>query len=72
MVKTNNIKEENNEQELKSQCFIARTKRKLSQSDFAKIIGSNQTEVSFIERGFIPKNKSKIKKIRQLYNNGGF
>ena len=53
---------------LKDRCVIARKARKLSQCDFAKLIHSNQTEVSFIERGFIPEDIDKIKKINKLYN----
>lgn len=40
---------------------------KLSQRDFALIIHSNQTEISFIERGFIPSDQEKITKIYELY-----
>lgn len=40
---------------------------KLSQKDLALIIHSNQTEISFIERGFIPNDQEKINKIYELY-----
>lgn len=40
---------------------------KLSQSKFALLIHSNQTEISFIERGFIPNDQEKISKILELY-----
>ncbi len=40
----------------------------LSQAKFAALIGSNQTEVSFIERGFLPTNSDKVTKIFELYN----
>lgn len=46
---------------------ILREYLQISQREFAKIIGSNQTEVSFIERGFIPENSGKIKIIESLY-----
>jgi transcriptional regulator with XRE-family HTH domain len=40
----------------------------MSQQDFAKIINSNQTEVSFIERGFIPEDAKKIQAIQIIYD----
>lgn len=40
---------------------------KLSQSKFARLIQTNQTEISFIERGFIPNDQEKISKIYELY-----
>lgn len=40
---------------------------KLSQSKFAQLIHTNQTEISFIERGFIPNDQEKISKIYELY-----
>ena len=40
---------------------------KMSQEQFGKVIKSNQTEVSFIERGFIPEDKKKIEKIEVIY-----
>lgn len=40
---------------------------KLSQKALALIIHSNQTEISFIERGFIPSDQEKITKIYELY-----
>ena len=40
----------------------------LKQRELAKLIGTNQTEISFIERGFIPNDKDKINKIYALYN----
>ena len=39
---------------------------KLTQKKFAEMIGSNQTEVSFIERGFIPNDREKIQAIYNL------
>ena len=46
----------------------ARRGMNLSQKQFAKRIGSNQTEISFIERGFIPNNQDKIAQIYLMYN----
>ena len=41
----------------------------LSQKQFAVLVQTNQTEISFIERGFIPNDKDKINRIYELYNN---
>lgn len=49
--------------ELKDICFQSRTKAGLSQEQFAKIIGSTQTEISFTERGFIPASEEKVQRI---------
>lgn len=54
--------------ELKDKCKIAREYLKMTQAEFAQIIKTNQTEISFIERGFIPEDKNKIEKIKTLYN----
>lgn len=40
----------------------------ISQKDFAALIGSNQTEVSFMERGFIPSDLSKVEAIYSIYS----
>lgn len=40
--------------ELKEKCKAIRNKLNLSQKQLAILIGSTQTEISFIERGFIP------------------
>ena len=53
--------------ELKEKCKTARAYVKMSQAQFVKLIKSNQTEVSFIERGFIPEDGRKIDKIEQIY-----
>jgi transcriptional regulator with XRE-family HTH domain len=53
--------------ELKEKCKIARQYLKMSQEQFAKVIKSNQTEVSFIERGFMPEDNRKIEKIEVIY-----
>lgn len=58
--------------ELKDMCYIARKNLGLMQNGFAKKINSNQTEVSFIERGFIPEDAEKIKAIKELYNQINF
>lgn len=52
---------------LKEKCKIAREHFKMSQEKFSVIIGTNQTEISFIERGFVPEDKNKVKKIEILY-----
>lgn len=53
--------------ELKEKCKQARKYMRMSQEEFGKVIKSNQTEVSFIERGFIPEDKRKVEKIEQIY-----
>ena len=40
----------------------------ISQKQLAEMIGSNQTEVSFIERGFIPLNPEKQIAILKIFN----
>lgn len=49
-------------------CKQAREAMRLSQRAFAKIIGTNQTDISFIEMGFIPEDKRKINAIKTLYD----
>ena len=53
--------------ELKEMCKQARKYMKMSQAEFAKVVKSNQTEISFIERGFIPEDCRKIEKIKTIY-----
>lgn len=53
--------------ELRDKYKFIRAKRNITQYQMAKIIGSNQTEISFIERGFIPENSNKIRAIEELY-----
>lgn len=54
--------------ELKEKCKFVRKTLKKSQKKFAEnYLETNQTEVSFIERGFIPKDKI-INRINNLYN----
>ena len=40
----------------------------ISQKQLAEMIGSNQTEVFFIERGFIPLNPEKQIAIENIFN----
>ena len=40
----------------------------MSQKQLAEMIGSNQTEVSFIERGFIPLDPEKQIAILKIFN----
>ena len=40
----------------------------MSQKQLAEMIGSNQTEVSFIERGFIPSAPEKQIAILKIFN----
>ena len=50
---------------------VAKTIRQetgMSQKQLAEKIGSNQTEVSFIERGFIPPNPEKQIAILKIFN----
>ena len=56
--------------ELKDICFALRKKLHLSQRELAYLIGSTQTEISFIERGFIPVSSEKIHRIYQLSEGG--
>lgn len=44
-----------------------RKKLKISQKELAVRIGTNQTEISFIERGFIPR-EDRISAIKEIYN----
>jgi len=63
--KTLTIKAEN-KQELKDVCYALRQKLKISQRELAFLIGSTQTEISFIEKGFIPPSSAKISSIYRL------
>lgn len=53
--------------ELKEMCLAVRKRLKLSQRELAALVGTNQTEISFIERGFIPANSCKSVAIQNLY-----
>ena len=56
--------------ELKEKCKAVREKMGLTQQYFAEVfLHTNQIEVSFIERGFIPEDIRKIKAIETLYDN---
>ena len=52
---------------LAAQCKAIREHYSLAQHKLAGWIGTNQTEISFIERGFIPEDYSKIEEIERLY-----
>lgn len=52
---------------LAEKCKEIRGERKLAQWQLAKLIGTTQTEMSFIEKGFIPPDREKIKKVEELY-----
>lgn len=52
---------------LAEKCKYIRSAIGLSQEDFSRIIGVSQSEISYIERGFIPENKDKISVINKLY-----
>ena len=47
-------------------CKETRAGMKLTQKKFAELIGSNQTEISFIERGFVPSDREKIRATYEL------
>ncbi len=54
--------------ELKDKCFKVREIMGLSQKEFGTtFLNTNQTEISFIERGFIPEDNIKIKIIDNMY-----
>lgn len=53
--------------ELAEMCRLARQSLGISQAKFANMVGTNQTEISFIERGFIPEDQQKIRAIKELY-----
>lgn len=52
---------------LAEMCLIARKKNKMTQTEFAKLIGSNQGEISYIEHGYITRNQKKLNAIKRLY-----
>jgi len=54
---------------LSSKCKELRKAKGWSQEALGKVIESNQTEISFIERGFIPKDITKVQAIMALYDN---
>lgn len=55
--------------ELNLACKEIRQRLNISQRQLASMIGTNQTDVSFIERGFIPNDIGKIKAIYKIYDN---
>ncbi|MBP5462703.1 MAG: helix-turn-helix transcriptional regulator [Lachnospiraceae bacterium] len=65
------IRRHNVETELKDVCYALRRKMHLTQRELAAMIGSTQTEISFIERGFVPLAEEKIVKIYQMAKSAG-
>ena len=57
-----------NETELQIMCKKIRQTLGISQKKLAERLGTTQTEISFIERGFIPPNEEKIEAIESIYN----
>lgn len=55
--------------ELKNMCKTIRKTLKFSQQKLAEIIDTTQTEISFIEHGFIPPNTKKVEVIKNMYQN---
>lgn len=54
--------------ELKDKVKKVREFMGLSQQEFSTMfLNSNQTELSFIERGFIPEDKRKVKVVNNMY-----
>lgn len=54
--------------ELQEMCKTIRRKAGFSQKKLAGLIGTTQTEISFIERGFIPPHEERVKIIEKMYN----
>lgn len=52
---------------LRDMCYTARKRGGWSQTEWVKMIGSRQSEISCIERGFIPEDFRKAQKIYELY-----
>ena len=52
---------------LSEMCKAVREALAISQKKMAELVGTNQTEISFIERGFVPEDKAKIEKIKDYY-----
>lgn len=53
--------------ELKDMCKEVRKALSITQKEFGRIIGCSQTEIGFIEGGFIPPNQDKVKNIVKFY-----
>lgn len=43
-----------------------------SQKKLADVIGTTQTEISFLERGFIPVDSEKVYRLKKEYENAKF
>lgn len=57
--------------ELKDICKEVRKALSISQKKFGEIVGCSQTEISFIEGGFVPPNEEKVKNIIRFYESIG-
>jgi transcriptional regulator with XRE-family HTH domain len=53
---------------LAEMCYQARKAMKLSQKDMAKLIGCQQSEIHYIEGGYIPEENAKRELIKALWN----
>jgi transcriptional regulator with XRE-family HTH domain len=53
---------------LQEKTRVVRERLHLTQKELAFEIGTNQTEISFIERGFIPPDENKIIAINNLFD----
>lgn len=47
-------------------CMLVREKLRLSQETIARMIESTQTEISFIERGFVPRKRHKVEALVRI------
>ena len=54
--------------ELKEICKAVRQKMGLTQREFGRLIGTTQTEISFVENGFIPPHIERVAEIQRLYH----
>lgn len=53
---------------LQDYCKQGRLTLGMTQREYARLVGTNQTEISYIERGFIPESNRKKKQIIKIYN----
>ena len=53
--------------QLKEICKEVRKQKKLTQRELALLVGTSQTEISFIEGGFIPPDATKIAKLQKMF-----
>ena len=53
--------------ELKEMCKTVRSKMGLTQKEFSRLIGTTQTEISFVENGFTPPHIERVTEIKKLY-----